>query len=952
MKQNRIATGLLGAVFFVCASAAGAGTNSWTFTGPYGGPVKSAAFHPSEPGTALVGSARGVHLSLTDGAFWAPMFEGDINDISTLVFDPVNAARVFALGNGLYRSDDEARSFGSNIAPTGNLASMSIARDGVLYVLDQNRRLFRSANSGTSWTQVTDFPLSVGSWPGLIAVDPSNSNILYAMFRGVGTFKSTTGGVSWSGILPGSPGTRGVVDLATRIAVHPTDGARLLVATYDGLMRSPDGGTTWGTDNAGTSYTWVGFDPAATDTALALGLHGQIERSGDRGDTWPPNMRPPRLVVSEAYDLAFSPTTPGKLLVATSEGPMFSEDGGLTFERRTTNISTGTAVSLAAADDGSIYTAMRHPSGIFTRNGPAWYPVNNASLLDTTPGAGELRTVAVSPQNSSIVYAIDMGRRLMRSTDAGASWIGPHPQFSPGAHTVAGVAVDPTNPLVAYVGTSGSFWRSADGGSTWQERSTGLPMFSSEIAISPTNPAVIYVSVLTSPSETAVYRSADAGLTWEPTAALPSTDEIRGLTIDPTNPDTVYVVQIPGVTRSTNGGASWTSINFDFPVGSHYIAGALVVDPIHPNTLITTSSHPGLGFLRSVDGGTTWQNTPLNVSGMHSPAGVIVLNPQRPGLVVGGVGSSGMVEYEISPDLGVTLTGLGDRVALGGSATVQVVVINHGPHASSASHVSVTLPAAFTVPAPPAGCGLLSGKLECDLPAMPVATSRTIAVPLAVGATSTSAGIVAEVRGYEPDVVGANNQATAGAIVEPFSELALTLSALPEAVVGANSTLIATVTNTGPQASPSTFLEVELTGGALGQSATPSQGVCVANGSVFTTYKCDLGTVNAGASATVSVVMRGEVAGAHAINAEVSSPNWDPDVGNNTRVATFNVSPAPPQTPPLQPPPQTPPSQPPSAPPSAPPRGGGGGGSLDWLAVMLLGGVLLMRRRRLAGVYQ
>ena len=192
MKQNRIATGLLGAVFFVCASAAGAGTNSWTFTGPYGGPVKSAAFHPSEPGTALVGSARGVHLSLTDGASWAPMFEGDINDISTLVFDPTNASRVFALGNGLYRSDNEARSFGSNIAPTGNLASMSIARDGVLYVLDQNRRLFRSANSGTSWTQVTDFPLSVGSWPGLIAVDPSNSNILYAMFRGVGTFKSTT----------------------------------------------------------------------------------------------------------------------------------------------------------------------------------------------------------------------------------------------------------------------------------------------------------------------------------------------------------------------------------------------------------------------------------------------------------------------------------------------------------------------------------------------------------------------------------------------------------------------------------------------------------------------------------------------------------------------------------------------------------------------------------------
>ena len=70
------------------ASIAGAGVNSWTFTGPDGGPVKSGVFHPTERATVLVGSARGVHLSLNDGASWARTFEGDMNDISAIAFDP------------------------------------------------------------------------------------------------------------------------------------------------------------------------------------------------------------------------------------------------------------------------------------------------------------------------------------------------------------------------------------------------------------------------------------------------------------------------------------------------------------------------------------------------------------------------------------------------------------------------------------------------------------------------------------------------------------------------------------------------------------------------------------------------------------------------------------------------------------------------------------------------
>jgi len=687
-------------------------------------------------------------------------------------------------------------------------------------------------------------------------------------------------------------------------------------------VSSTDGGAHWFTQLPGTYYVWAGFDPASPTGAVAMSGQGQIVRSADRGLTWPAGLRPPRLPVYEAYELALSPT-PGRMLAATSEGPMFSNDGGATFQKRATNIVSGISAALSAANDGTIYTAMRFPWGAYKRNGASWHPLNNAALIDTSAAGRELKLVAVAPTDSSIVYVNDMDRRFMRSTDGGATWIGPHPKFSNSGYVVTGIAVDPTNPLIVYVGTSETLWRSADGGVTWSERSTGLPITNGPVAISKSDPGVLFVTALTTPSTIAIYRSADAGLSWAPTAELPSTDIIHGLTVDPTSPHTVYVTQSQAISKSTNGGNSWTPMDVGLP--NTYFGSAVLVDPVHPATLMVST---GRGLVRSVDGGTAWLRTPFDRGGL----GLITLNPQRPGLVVGGIYGAGMVEYEFSPDLAVAITGLPDRIALGATATAQVVVRNNGPHASSGAHVTVTLPTAFTVPTAPAGCALVASKLECDVAALQVGGSRAIAVPIAVAGTETSGGMVAEVSGYEPDVVGADNQAFAGAIIETFSNLSVALGTLLAVTVGDTTSLVATVTNAGPQAAPLTHLEIQLTAGALGLLATPSQGTCVANGSVFTTFKCELGTLNVGASATVSVQMRGETVGAHTINTEISSTNHDPDDANNTRTTTLTVNAAPPPPPP-----------PPSSGGGSGSGGKGGGGSFDWLAVLLLGSLALSR---------
>jgi len=239
-------------VLGLICSTGQAGTNSWTSTGPEGGPVASVAFHPTDDTALLAGSARGVHLSLTTGAFWARMFEGDINDIGTVVFDPSREGRVFALGNSLYRSDDDARTF-ARAYPFGNVMSMALAKDGVLYLLDMDGRVFRSADAGGQWTQLV-VPWA-NSWPGNISVDPAHSNVVYAAYRGVGLYRSLDSGATWQPPLASGPGTRNDFDMAIRVVVDPTDSDRLLAATYDGLMHSEDGGANWATRLPG----WQGF---------------------------------------------------------------------------------------------------------------------------------------------------------------------------------------------------------------------------------------------------------------------------------------------------------------------------------------------------------------------------------------------------------------------------------------------------------------------------------------------------------------------------------------------------------------------------------------------------------------------------------------------------------------------------------------------------------------------
>ena len=131
----------------------------------------------------------------------------------------------------------------------------------------------------------------------------------------------------------------------------------------------------------------------------------------------------------------------------------------------------------------------------------------------------------------------------------------------------------PDRPDVYYFGASGGgVWKTVDAGRTWQSLGDELPASAiGAIAIAPSNPEVIYLGSgqvaarWDIQSGNGVYRSSDGGRHWQH-AGLADSKYIGRILVDPKDPDTVLVGALGhyfgpnhqrGVFRSGDGRTTW-----------------------------------------------------------------------------------------------------------------------------------------------------------------------------------------------------------------------------------------------------------------------------------------------------------------------------------------------------------------------------------------------------------
>ena len=143
---------------------------------------------------------------------------------------------------------------------------------------------------------------------------------------------------------------------------------------------------------------------------------------------------------------------------------------------------------------------------------------------------------------------------------------------------VAGIAGDATTFYFGAV--DGGVWRTTNAGLTWEPLFDREPVASvGALAIAPSNPKVIYVGTGEASIRSditfgaGVYKSTDGGARWR-FLGLEDTRHIGRILVDPKNPDIVLVAALGhaygpnverGVFRSTDGGRTWTNVLYKNP---------------------------------------------------------------------------------------------------------------------------------------------------------------------------------------------------------------------------------------------------------------------------------------------------------------------------------------------------------------------------------------------------
>ncbi|HWP45948.1 MAG TPA: FG-GAP-like repeat-containing protein [Candidatus Limnocylindrales bacterium] len=241
-------------------------------------------------------------------------------------------------------------------------------------------------------------------------------------------------------------------------------------------------------------------------------------------------------------------------------------------------------------------------------------------------------------------------------------------------------------------------------------------------------------------------------------------------------------------------------------------------------------------------------------------------------------------------DLSVTQLDIPDPVTVGANLTYLLTVTNQGPSQATGVTLTDMLPPNITfvsVTTSQGNCSLTIG-VNCTLNTLAVGATATVTILVKPPTAGTITNTVT-VASLVFDPVLTNNTNSQNTEVTA-ANLTITSSDSPDPVtIGAGLTYTLQVTNNGPSAATGVTLTDILPVGVTLVSATPDQGSCTG----VTPVSCALGTLNNGATATVTLVMNAPTATGTITNtATVASNEFDPNLSDNTTSQDTTVNPA------------------------------------------------------------
>ncbi|MBE0571453.1 MAG: T9SS type A sorting domain-containing protein [Ignavibacteriaceae bacterium] len=441
---------------------------------------------------------------------------------------------------GLYRSNDSGETWSElvnglpNNSPTVGRIGISICESSpeIIYAIYADNigyfaGVFKSTNSGDSWTRTNDGSLaslfsSFGWWFGNIRVDPTNPNNVYVL--GLDIYKTTNAGSSWfyaSGDIH--------VD-QHGMYIHPLNPNFIVAGNDGGVYKTFNSGSSWtkistmpitqfytcevdyqfpnryygGTQDNGTNRTLTGnqndwhpifggdgfyvlVDPSNNNYVYAESQYGGFGRSIDGGNNF--NYGLNGVSGSDRFNWStpfiIDPTNPAKLYLGSNK-VYKSINRAVSWLPISPDLTNGpptgnqvygtiTTIASAASDTNVIYAGTDDANVWVTTNGGA-----NWNNISTSLPTRWITRVAVDPNDASVAYVTLSGYRydeylphVFRTTNAGISWIDISSNL-PDA-PVNDIIIDPTSTQKLYVATDVGVFVSDSLGNIWNYLGEGLP---------------------------------------------------------------------------------------------------------------------------------------------------------------------------------------------------------------------------------------------------------------------------------------------------------------------------------------------------------------------------------------------------------------------------------------------------------------------------------------------
>lgn len=321
-----------------------------------------------------------------------------------------------------------------------------------------------------------------------------------------GVFRTADAGGAWTA-LTAIPTATGIGSLAganvLALARDPQDAAAVYAGTKEnGLFFSLDGAASWQrprlADLRDGAVAAVAVDPKATCTAYAA-KGPRVYKTVDCTRSFASDAfveTRPKVSVSDIKVDWYNPKT--VWVTETNGDVQKSDDAGKTWRRALSARVPATSI-IVSQQDSRVVVVGTAGAGFFRTvdGGDNWTPI--LDQLKNMRGADTVFALAQDAKGTALVAATQYG--LVRSSDAGGNWEALPLLTTPGQVKIQALAVGPASPDVIAYATTGTFYRSVDGGKNWTTHQLPSGRLPSRLLADPANALSYLIGFMAPPQQ-------------------------------------------------------------------------------------------------------------------------------------------------------------------------------------------------------------------------------------------------------------------------------------------------------------------------------------------------------------------------------------------------------------------------------------------------------------------